>query len=815
MNKNHASKISINSISDLNELQLAHIDIFDHYVNKSTCAVSSWWSQFPNFYGQKFKKGRKPYWIILNNLFVPFLLNNGRLSLLFLPFGEGAPDDYVNVLITCTRFCNKFNEYKSAGILAKWLNDDQLDFLQKSKRFNSIFSYQEHKVGPEYHYNIQNLINLGGKDYSYIRRKINKLKNTHESILVRDYDNVDYNDIVKLNDSWSESANLRYSSLFDKNYYPEIIKYHNSLNHIILVAIDNNKVIGMISGETRNKVGYCLFRKVLEGYDGLSEFLINQLAAKFFMLNPNIEIFNDGGAGKTEGLHFFKERFRPINKPKRYRLRQGFRVLSATAFEGPSIISLLSSARVVVEGTSNLLEEIQKDDVATFEKAIVEILGDDLRITALQLESKPILMIAQVMALIQRASRHEVKHYGYHVISDNKYEIIFEIIRSSMLPRLVHCIRILHDFILFGDNAEELQRFYSDNRQRFAFTLAEYIAHERKQTARRFGIGCYDDSGLYAWIGEGKHSKLLSYGYSEKTTAIGCHVARDKLKSLDYIKRAGAPVPWQINVRDKNSLQKIAPTVSFPVVLKPRGGSKGKGVKVNIRSPQELVDSYKNSPYAGAPMVIQEHIEGHEFRLLVIDAQFIAAVRRIPAFVEGNGLHSINQLIEIKNKIERRDGLYLMPIKIDHDLQQLLRKQGLSLDSVLKQNQKIQIRDVSNVSLGGITQDCTDRVHPDNKAAAVIAAKSCLLDVAGIDFISNDISKSWKEGSGKIIEINNKPGIDLHMLPTRGKKREITKHFLKPFLSATGRIPKIVVTGFKGKKHDCRKMLFSFKADGL
>jgi hypothetical protein len=85
--------------------------------------------------------------------------------------------------------------------------------------------------------------------------------------------------------------------------------------------------------------------------------------------------------------------------------------------------------------------------------------------------------------------------------------------------------------------------------------------------------------------------------------------------------------------------------------------------------------------------------------------------------------------------------------------------------------------------------------------AAVIAAKSCLLDVAGIDFVSNDVSRSWREGSGKIIEINNNPGVDLHMLPTLGKKRDITKHVLKSFLSANqaGSIPKIVVTGYKSK----------------
>lgn len=797
----YSSKSSISSINDLNELQLEHKEIYDYYKSNSTCVVSSWWSQFTLFYGQTFRAKRQSYWIILDNLFVPFILSNGVLSIIVLPFGKGTPDDYINVLKKCASFCNSFNKRRANNILVRWLNDDQIAFLQKSKDFSSVFSYQEYRVGPEYRYSLQSLIQLYGKEYGYIRRKINKLRHNHKNIVIEDYNDIYYNNIIELNNSWSHAAYQRYDSLFDKDYYSEIIKNHNFLHHIILVAIDNKKIVGMISGEIVNNIGYCLFRKVSEVYDGLSEFLINQLAVKFYSVDANVRIFNDGGAGKTEGLHFFKERFRPIDRPKRCKLRQSFRILSSTAYPGPSIVSLTPSARVVVEGSGNLLEEVDKDNIGIFRQVIIDVLGDDLKVTTIQLENKLILIIPQVIVLIQQASRHEVRHYGYHSISENRHEIVFEIIRSSMLPKLVECIQILYDLIIFGKNAQELKEFYHQNRQKFAFTLDEYIANERRQIARRLGVSSYNDFGKKGWVGEGKHSKLLSFGYSEKTTAIGCHIARDKLTSLNYIKQAGAPVPNQHNIKDEKSLLKVLPTLSFPVVLKPRRGSKGKGVQLNINSPQELVESYKNNPFTSQAMVVQEHVAGHEFRLLVINEQFIAAVKRMPATIEGDGFHSIAELIEIKNKVERRDGLCLMPIKIDDNLKQVLKKQSLSINSVLNHNQKVQVREVSNASLGGISEDCTDLVHPDNKAAAVSAAKSCLLDVAGIDFVSNDISRSWREGSGKIIEINNNPGVDLHMLPTFGKKRDITKHILKPFLDAnrSGSIPKIVITGHKSK----------------
>lgn len=807
MNINYSSRSSIRSIGDLNELQIEHKEIYDHFVKNSTCVVNSWWSQFTIFYGQTFKTKRKSYWIILDDLFVPLVFVNGTLSVLILPFGKGTPDEYINVLRKCTSFFKGYNKRRVNNIIVKWINHDQLAFLKKSKQFDSLFSLHEYKVGPEYHFSAQSLIQLSGKEYSYVRRKISKLRNAYKNIIIEEYSDDRHNDIINLNNSWSLAAYQRYGSLFDKDYYSEIIKNHEYLQHIILVAIDNDKIVGMISGEIVNNTGYCLFRKVSEGYDGLSELLVKQLAEKFYSLNTDVKIFNDGGAGKTQGLHFFKERFRPVNKPKRYKLQQNFRVLDFTAYKGPSVVSLIPSARVVVESTSNLLEEIDNDSIAIIKNVITDVLGDDLKITDIQLENKPILMIGQLIIFIQQASRHEVKHYEYHSISRNRHEIIFEVVRSSMLPKLVECIQILYDLITFGDNAQELQRFYDQNRRKFAFTLGEYIANERKQIASRFGINCHNDVGSKVWVGEGKHSKLLTFGYSEKTAAIACHIARDKFISLNYIKQAGAPVPYQVNVKDRKALQKLLPTLSFPVVLKPRHGSKGKGVQLNINSPQELIESYKKNPFANQAMVIQEHVAGHEFRLLVINEQFVAAVKRIPAYVEGDGLHSVVELIEIKNKVERRDGLYLMPIKVDDNLKHVLIRQNLTLDSVLKQNQRVQVREVSNVSLGGITEDCTDLVHPDNKAAAVIAAKSCLLDVAGIDFVSNDISRSWREGSGKIIEINNKPGIDLHMLPTRGKKREITKYFLEPFLNASnmGSIPKIVVTGYKRKNRIAEK----------
>jgi D-alanine-D-alanine ligase-like ATP-grasp enzyme len=808
MNNNYFSKSSINNIHDLNELRLEHKAIFDHYAHNSTCIVSSWWSVFPIFYGQTFRKKRKSYWAILDNLFVPFVLNNNKISILFLPFGNGTPDDYVNVLKKCTVFCNNFNKHRSTNALVKWLNEDQLTFLQKCKYFDSIFSYQEYKIGPEYYYSVQKLIDLSGKEYTKIRRNINKFKNAHKNIIIRDYSDEDYEGMIDLYNSWADSAIQRYDNLFDKEYFSEIIKCYNRLNHIILVAINDNKIVGMISGEIGpNKIGYALFKKYREGYTGISEFLSCQLASKFHALDVDVKIINDGGAGKSQGLQAFKEWFRPIGKPKRYKLQQDLRILSSTAYKGPNIVSLMPSARVVVESSGSLLAEIDKHHLAMIERAVLDVLGSDLNVTACNLENKPILIIAQVIILIQQASRHEVKRYGYRILSASKYEITFEIIRTSMLPKLIECMQILYSLITFGDDAKELQRFYHHNRKKLSFTLAEYIANERKQTASRFGVSSYSGLGKKGWVGEGKHSQLLSFGYSEKTTAIGCHIARDKLRSLNYIRQAGAPVPNQINIKNEKSLQKLLPSISFPVVLKPRWGSKGKGVTLNINSPQELVKSYKNNPFASQTMVIQEHLDGHEFRLLVIDKQFIAAVRRIPACIVGDGLHSVEELINIKNIVERRDGLCLMPIKIDDDLTQVLKKQNLSLSSILNYNQKAQVRAVSNASLGGISEDCTDIVHPDNKVAAVIAAKSCLLDVAGIDFISTDISQSWKEGSGKIIEINNNPGVDLHMLPTIGKKREITKHFIKSFFntSSMGSIPKIVITGYKGKSDVAEK----------
>jgi D-alanine-D-alanine ligase-like ATP-grasp enzyme len=809
-NINIISSDKFDSIDDLIELKIEHKEIFDAYIHKSSCAVSSWWSQFAHFYGQSSREARKPLWIIIDNLFVPFLLHREKLFLFFLPFGEGTPDTYANVLQKCYTICQKHQSNNSTLSFIRWVNADQIDFLEKSKKFNTTFEYFKLGVGPEYHYGIINLIELKGKDYSYVRRKINKLTREQESINFQPYEQKHYDALIKLNEEWGQNATHKYKSIYDKAYYPVALKHYKELDHIIIIANDKNQVVGMISGEIRGATAFCLFRKVKDNYDGLSEALMHQLAIAIHQKNPHIMLLNDGGAGSTEGLRFFKDRLKPIHRMDRFRIRvRNLQILSSRSYHGVNIINFDPSARVIVQNDNDLTIKLTKEELARVEAELFKAFGSDLDISLIVLENTPGLLMAQTAILIQQAARHTVSNYRCNTLAKKRYEISFDLFRPSLLPKLVECISKIYALLYHSDN--NIYDFYTANRDVLAFGLNEFIAQERMAIARQYGLSTYHYYGHKVWIGEGKHRALLSLGYSHKTSRIGFLIAKDKLSTNDFLLKLGLPCPKQFGFNNSVLLESHSSTLKFPVVLKPQFGKKGNGVFINIKSPQELIQKYKSIQSDYKDAVVQEFIEGEEYRLLVINGKFAAAVKRIPAFIIGDGIHSIKKLIEMKNLTERRDGLYLIPIKIDENLLHVLKKQGLTIESVPQKGQKLIIREVSNVSLGGTTQDCTHEVHPDNAAAAVFAAENCQLDIAGIDFMTTDITKSWKNGYGKIIEINANPGVDLHMLPTLGEKRDVSKEFFSAnFIdNALYTIPKIVITGLK-HKNSIAKICHSF-----
>jgi len=302
-------------------------------------------------------------------------------------------------------------------------------------------------------------------------------------------------------------------------------------------------------------------------------------------------------------------------------------------------------------------------------------------------------------------------------------------------------------------------------------------------------------------LGYGKYSKKLEATIEEGTGAIAVDIACDKLISKQLLNCQFIPVAKGWEVKSKLEIRDYTKIIGFPVVLKPRFGNQGKGVFVNLKNEEDvfkifdlLQKSYKN-------IMIEEYIQGRDYRICVVDNKVAAVAERIPAFVIGDGKNSIYNLIETINIDERRGQGHEKPltkIVVDDELLSCISKQGYDIKSILKIGVKLVLRQKANISTGGVSIDCTDLICEENKEIAIRCAKVVGLDICGIDICCPDIQKPIEQ-DGAVIEVNAAPGIRMHQYPWKGKSRNVAASILDMMFNNKNRIPLIAVTGTNGK----------------
>jgi cyanophycin synthetase len=256
------------------------------------------------------------------------------------------------------------------------------------------------------------------------------------------------------------------------------------------------------------------------------------------------------------------------------------------------------------------------------------------------------------------------------------------------------------------------------------------------------------------------------------------------------------------------------------VVVKPEKGNQGKGVSVRLSEAQEVVDAFHFAKKYDDSIIVEQHIQGKDYRVLVVGDQVVAAARKIPAHVIGDGIHTILELVEDVNQKEIRGDGHEKPltkIKIDDVALALLKKQGYSVNSIPHKDKWIYLKENSNLSTGGEAIDCTDHIHPTNREIAIRAARAIGLNIAGIDIICEDISIPIEKGSGAIIEINAAPGIRMHLYPSVGKPRKVADHILDALYPSRSKhsVPIISITGTNGKTTTARMISHILRVHGL
>lgn len=327
------------------------------------------------------------------------------------------------------------------------------------------------------------------------------------------------------------------------------------------------------------------------------------------------------------------------------------------------------------------------------------------------------------------------------------------------------------------------------------------------------------NTGSLVMFGYGARQRRILASETDRTKAVAESIAQDKQVTKTLLRAVGVPVPYGRMVTDVEDAWSAADDIGLPVAIKPLDGSKGRGVSVNLNSRDEVVAAYASALKLSPEVIVEEYIAGYDYRLLVVGDKLVAAARREPAQVIGDGVHTVSELITTENENPLRGEYHALPlskIPIDAVSLAVLAEQGVTIDSIPAAGTVVLIRRNANLSTGGTAVDVTDEVHPSIAAIAVDAARVVGLDVAGIDFIAMDISRSLETQSGAVLEVNAAPGLRMHTQPSKGIPRPAGEAIISSLFpeGETGRIPIIAVTGVNGKTTTTRFIAHILNANG-
>jgi cyanophycin synthetase len=326
--------------------------------------------------------------------------------------------------------------------------------------------------------------------------------------------------------------------------------------------------------------------------------------------------------------------------------------------------------------------------------------------------------------------------------------------------------------------------------------------------------------GSMVRFGWGSQQRRIQAAEIDSTSAISEAIAQDKQLTKRLLAAAGVPVPAGRAVSDADDAWKAACEIGLPVVVKPLDGNQGKGVTVNITSEEQLRKAYEVAATFRDSILVERYMPGNDFRLLVVGDKLVAAARRDPPKVVGDGVSSVAQLVEQVNKDPRRGSGHstsLTKIRFDDIAKETLANQGFTAESVPLKGQRVNLRHNANLSTGGSATDVTDDVHPDVAARAIAAAHMVGLDICGVDVVSDSILRPLEEQGGGMVEVNAAPGLRMHLAPSFGKGRPVGEAIISMLFKngQTGRIPLVAVTGTNGKTTTVRLISHLLKANGL
>ncbi|WP_420454621.1 cyanophycin synthetase [Rubrivirga sp.] len=307
-------------------------------------------------------------------------------------------------------------------------------------------------------------------------------------------------------------------------------------------------------------------------------------------------------------------------------------------------------------------------------------------------------------------------------------------------------------------------------------------------------------------LGHGKHQQRVQATVTGQTRHIAVEIASDKEDTRGLLESLGLPVPRQELVYGPADAARAAERIGYPVVTKPLNANHGRGVSIRLTTDAQVEAGFDHAAQHGTSrgVLVESFVSGFDHRMLVVNGHLVAVAKRVPGHVVGDGEHTIEELVEIVNQDPRRGVGHekvLTRLAFDAQAERLLAKAGHGPETVLPAGETFYLRSTANLSTGGTAIDLTDVVHPDNRDMAVRAVRAVGLDVGGVDFLSDDITQSWRDVGGAIVEVNAAPGFRMHVSPSEGTPRDVAGPVMDMLFppGSPSRIPVAIVTGTNGK----------------
>nr|WP_309759451.1 cyanophycin synthetase [Flavobacterium sp.] len=332
------------------------------------------------------------------------------------------------------------------------------------------------------------------------------------------------------------------------------------------------------------------------------------------------------------------------------------------------------------------------------------------------------------------------------------------------------------------------------------------------------------------WIRLGTNSLVqLGYGINQmrfqatitcKTSSIAVDIACNKELTKKMLDMASIPVASGSICVNEDDLAATIKKIGYPIVLKPLDGNHGKGASINVTNWEDAVSGLAFAKEYSKRIIVEKFITGFDYRILVIDNKLVAAAKRVPAHVFGDGTATIQELITTTNLDPRRGYGHenvLTQIDVDRDTEDLLEKLGYTLATIPKVDEIVFLKSTANLSTGGTSVDVTDMMHPENIFLAERISRVIGLDVCGVDIMAENLTQPLKENGGVILEVNAAPGFRMHLAPSEGLPRNVAAPVIDMLYppGKSCRIPIIAVTGTNGKTTTTRLLAHIVKNNGF